>query len=179
MRTKFSIFALPWLLSNSVSEAQGSSVGLDATSTNDEEHPVSSLRGAKHEKSRKLPFLICAYIPASDQYYHIVSKVSNMALTVDKASIKDGASIIQAPKTTGRNDNWRLQAAGLSYYQIVAEHSQKGVNGKICDYDGSSMYYMSESIVSLTRLLFLYLQSCWSYLFQWKSYCPGASHTGI
>jgi uncharacterized membrane protein len=78
---------------------------------------------------RDLTYLSCVTLP-TDRYYHIISKNSNMAVNIDQASTANGASLIQWPKSPERNDNWRFQSVGYGYYQIISEHSQKGVNGR-------------------------------------------------
>ena len=74
--------------------------------------------------------LVCATVP-TDRYYNLIAKHSNMALNVDQESTNNGASLIQWPvASTSKNDNFRFESLGDGYYQIIAEHSQKGINGK-------------------------------------------------
>ena len=74
--------------------------------------------------------LVCATVP-TDRYYNLIAKHSNMALNVEGEFTNNGASLIQWPVTsTSNNDNFRFESLGDGYYQIIAQHSQKGVNGK-------------------------------------------------
>jgi endoglucanase len=73
---------------------------------------------------------VCATLP-TDRHFNILAKHSNMAVNVDHISTANGATIMQFPIDLGKNDNWRLQSAGLGYYNIIAEHSQKAINGEI------------------------------------------------
>jgi hypothetical protein len=74
--------------------------------------------------------LVCAAVP-TDRYFNLVAKHSNMALNVEGGSTNNGASLIQWPVDSSfKNDNFRFESLGDGYYQIIAEHSQKGINGK-------------------------------------------------
>jgi Ricin-type beta-trefoil lectin domain-like len=54
-----------------------------------------------------------------------------MAINVEQASLHNGASLLQWPVDQERNDNWRFESVGSGYYQILAEHSGKAINGKM------------------------------------------------
>ena len=74
--------------------------------------------------------LVCATLP-TDNYYNLIAKHSNMALNVEGQSLNNGASLIQWPVASSKNDNFRFESLGNGYYQIIAEHSKKVINGKL------------------------------------------------
>ena len=74
--------------------------------------------------------LVCATLQ-TDRYFNLIVKHSNMALNVENSSTNNGASLIQWPVNSANNDNWRFESVGNGYYQIIAQHSQKGVNGTL------------------------------------------------
>ena len=76
------------------------------------------------------PALKCASLPTG-QFYNIIAKHSNMAVNVEGAFLTNGASLIQWPVSQANNDNWRFESVGSGYYQIIAEHSGKAMNGTI------------------------------------------------
>ena len=73
---------------------------------------------------------VCSKVP-TDRSFNIISKHSSMAINVLGGATSDGASLVQSPVQLVKYDNWRFQDAGMGFYQIIAEHSQKGINGKI------------------------------------------------
>jgi hypothetical protein len=70
----------------------------------------------------------CAKLPAY-QYFNLMARHSNLALSVFESSTSNNASIVQWPLGTTKNDNWRFDSAGQGYYQFIAEHSLKGMSG--------------------------------------------------
>ena len=127
MKISLALNALLYFASTTLLKAEDSSSALD--SADEVAHPSNSLRGSKDDdKHRDLTFLICASLP-TDKYYHIIAQHSGMSVNVDQKSTSNGASLVQWPVSAAMNDNWRLQSTGLGYYQIIAEHSQKVLNG--------------------------------------------------
>jgi hypothetical protein len=76
------------------------------------------------------PALKCASLPTG-QFYNIIAKHSNMAVNVGGALLTNGASLIQWPVAQAKNNNWRFESVGSGYFQIIAEHSGKAMNGTI------------------------------------------------
>ena len=75
------------------------------------------------------PALKCASLPTG-QFYNLIAKHSNMAVNVEGASLNNGAPLLQWPVLQAKNNNWRFESVGSGYYQIIAEHSGKAINGK-------------------------------------------------
>jgi hypothetical protein len=74
------------------------------------------------------PALKCASLPTG-QFYNIIAKHSNMAVSVAGASLNNGASLVQWPVGQVKHNNWRFESVGSGYYQITSEHSGKAMNG--------------------------------------------------
>jgi hypothetical protein len=127
MKISLALNTLLYFASTTLLKAEDSPSALDFV--DEVAHPSNSLRGTRDDENhRDLTFMICASLP-TDRYYHIIAQHSGMSLNVDQKSTSNGASLVQWPVSAAMNDNWRFQYVGLGYYQIIAEHSQKGVNG--------------------------------------------------
>ena len=127
MKISLALNSLLYFASTTLLKAEDLSSALDFA--DEVAHPSNSLRGSTDDdKHRDLTFLICASLP-TDRYYHIIAQHSGMSLNVDQKSTSNGASLVQWPVSAAMNDNWRFQYVSFGYYQIIAEHSQKAVNG--------------------------------------------------
>ena len=103
----------------------------NATSGSGDIRPGTLLRGRDQQQqdkeARKL--WTCATLP-TDRYFHLVAKHTEMVVTVKDRSKDNGATIIQNPAAVDKNYNWRVKGTDSGYYHILAEHCQKGLNGK-------------------------------------------------
>jgi alpha-glucosidase len=63
-----------------------------------------------------------------DAYYAIVNRNSGKALDVFDRSTADGAAIVQWPRTTGTNQQFRFLSSGSGFYRLAAQHSGKVVD---------------------------------------------------
>jgi hypothetical protein len=64
----------------------------------------------------------------STKYYQIIAKHSNKALTVAKASQKNGAAIVQTTVANIPNQKWKITLTSTGFYQLKALHSGQSVD---------------------------------------------------